>query len=276
VTAGPADSADPPDLAGMAGRPPLAIPVIDLNADLGESYGAWRLGDDDALLGVVTSANVACGFHAGDPLTIRRTCARAVEGGVAIGAQVSYSDLAGFGRREMVVPPAELEAEILYQVAALDGVARAEGGRVRYVKPHGALYNRAVWDAEQAAAIVAAVRSYDSRLPVLTLAGSATAVAAAAAGLPVVAEAFADRAYNDDASLVRRGLPGAVLTDPEVVAARVAGLVTRGRLRAVSGRELPISARSVCLHGDTPGAVRLARAVRAALEEAGARLAPFA
>ncbi|HXW44511.1 MAG TPA: 5-oxoprolinase subunit PxpA [Streptosporangiaceae bacterium] len=250
--------------------------VVDLNADLGESFGAWQLGDDEALLELVTSANVACGFHAGDPVTIRRTCARAVARGVVIGAQVSYRDLAGFGRREMAVPPVELEAEVLYQLAALDGVARAEGGRVGYVKPHGALYNRAVWDAEQAAAIAAAVASYNRELPILTLPDSAAAAAAEAAGVPVVTEAFADRAYNDDATLVRRGLPGAVLTDPDVVAARVAGLVTGGTLTSAAGAELSISARSVCIHGDTPGAVRLARAVRSALEQAGVGLVPFA
>jgi UPF0271 protein len=251
-------------------------PVVDLNADLGESYGAWRLGDDEALLATVTSANIACGFHAGDPLTIRQACAGAVSHGVAIGAQVSYHDLAGFGRREMSVPPAELEAEVLYQVAALDGIARAEGGRVSYVKPHGALYNRAARDPEQAAAIAAAVRSYDAGLPILTLPGSAAAAAAAEAGLPVVAEAFADRGYNDDATLVPRGRPGAVLTDSDVIAARVTTLVTRGTLLSAGGRELRISARSVCVHGDTPGAARLARAVRAALERAGVTLARFA
>jgi 5-oxoprolinase (ATP-hydrolysing) subunit A len=268
VTSGPAGPTDPAPAAGSL--------VVDLNADLGESYGAWRLGDDDALLEIVTSANIACGFHAGDPLTIRKACGGAVARGIAIGAQVSYRDLAGFGRREMAVPPEELEAEILYQLAALDGITRAEGGRVRYVKPHGALYNRAVWDAEQAAAIVAAVRSFDARLPVLTLPGSAVAIAAADAGLQVVAEAFADRAYNDDATLVRRGMPGAVLSDPDVVAARAAELVTSGTLRSAGGRELRISARSVCIHGDTPGAVQLVAAVRAALERAGVRLASFA
>jgi 5-oxoprolinase (ATP-hydrolysing) subunit A len=251
-------------------------PVVDLNADLGESYGAWRLGDDEALLGIVTSANVACGFHAGDPLTIRRTCALAVSRGVTIGAQVSYHDLAGFGRREMTVPPAELEAELLYQIAALDGMARAEGGRVRYVKPHGALYNRACRDPVQAGAIVAAVRSYDAGLPVLTLPGSATAAAAVEAGLPVVAEAFADRAYNDDGTLVSRSQPGAVLTDAGAVAARVTGLVTQGTLQSSAGTHLRIAARSICIHGDTPGAVTLAQAVRAGLEQAGVVLAPFA
>lgn len=250
--------------------------VVDLNADLGESYGAWRLGDDDALLAIVTSANVACGFHAGDPLTIRRACAGAVARGVTIGAQVSYHDLAGFGRREMTVPPGELEAEVLYQIAALDGVARAEGGRVGYVKPHGALYNRAARDPEQAAAIAAAMASYDPRLPLLTLPRCATARAAEQAGLPVVAEAFADRAYNDDGTLVPRGQPGAVLTDPAVIAARVAGLVTGGEIESVTGTRVALRPRSVCLHGDTPGAVGIAAAVRAALERAGATLAPFA
>jgi UPF0271 protein len=250
--------------------------VVDLNADLGESFGAWRLGDDEALLSVVTSANVACGFHAGDPLTIRRACAGAVARGVVIGAQVSYRDLAGFGRREMTVPPDELTAEVLYQIAALDGVARAEGGSVRYVKPHGALYNRAARDPEQAAAVAEAISSYDPRLPLLTLAGSAAAEAARAAGLTVVAEAFADRAYNDDGTLVRRGQPGAVLTDEGAVAARTVALVTGQDIESVTGKPLRLAARSVCVHGDTPGAARLATAVRAALERAGVELVPFA
>src|SRR3984957_9997401 len=183
-------------MSGPAGvdLPVLSLPVLDLNADLGESYGAWRLGDDEALLGLVTSTNIACGFHAGDPLTIRRACAAAVARGVAIGAQVSYRDLAGFGRREMDVPPDELAAEVLYQLAALDGIARAEGGRVRYVKPHGALYNRIARDPVQAQAVVAAVAAYDRALPLLTLPGSVAAQAAADAGLRAAAEAFADRA----------------------------------------------------------------------------------
>ncbi len=252
------------------------LKVVDLNADLGESYGAWRLGDDEALLAVVSSANVACGFHAGDPLTIRRACAAAVSRGVTIGAQVSYHDLAGFGRREMTVPPVELEAELLYQIAALDGVARAEGGRVGYVKPHGALYNRAARDPEQAAAVAAAVASYDRGLPLLTLPGSQSELAARQAGLRVVTEAFADRGYNDDGSLVPRSRPGAVLTDPGVVAARVAGLVTDGVIESVAGTQVLLSPRSICVHGDTPGAVTLASAVRAAMERAGATVAPFA
>jgi 5-oxoprolinase (ATP-hydrolysing) subunit A len=251
-------------------------PVVDLNADLAESFGAWRLGDDDALLAIVTSANVACGFHAGDPLTIRRACATAVARGVAIGAQVSYRDLAGFGRREMTVPPDELAAEVLYQLAAVDGIARAEGGRVGYVKPHGALYNRAARDPEQAAAIASAVCAFSPRLPVLTLPGSALERAAADLMLPAVTEAFADRAYRDDGSLVPRSEPGAVLTDPETVAGRAVAMVMHGAVPTVSGAALEISPRSICVHGDTPGAVALASAVRAALERAGVALAPFA
>jgi 5-oxoprolinase (ATP-hydrolysing) subunit A len=251
-------------------------PVIDLNADLGESFGAWRLGDDDALLSIVTSANIACGFHAGDPLTIRRACAAAVARGVSIGAQVSYRDLAGFGRREMAVPADELAAEVLYQIAALDGIARAEGGRVGYVKPHGALYHRAARDPVQAAAVAGAIRAYDAALPLLTLPGSAAATAGAAAGLTVVAEAFADRAYTADGKLVPRGQPGAVLSNPAFVAARAVAMVTSGAIEAAGGQTVRLDPRSICIHGDTAGAVALARAVRRALEEAGTLLVPFA
>ncbi|MEP7022652.1 MAG: 5-oxoprolinase subunit PxpA [Actinomycetota bacterium] len=251
-------------------------PVIDLNADLGESFGAWRLGDDAALLPLVTSANLACGFHAGDPLTIRRTCAGAVAHGVAIGAQVSYRDLAGFGRREMTVPPDELTAEVLYQIGALDGIARAEGGRVSYVKPHGALYNRAVRDPVQAAAIVSAVRAYSPALPVLTLPGGELASAAAAAGLSVVSEAFADRAYLADGTLMPRGQPGAVLTDPAAVASRAVLMATRQPVDSAGGAQITLNPRSICLHGDTEGAAGLARAVRAALQEAGVQVTAFA
>ncbi|MBO0835504.1 MAG: LamB/YcsF family protein [Actinobacteria bacterium] len=250
--------------------------AVDLNADLGESFGAWRLGDDEAMLAIVTSANIACGFHAGDPLTLRRACASAVARGVSIGAQVSYRDLAGFGRREMVVPPEELTAEIMYQIGALDGIARAEGGRVSYVKPHGALYNRAARDPEQAAAIAAAVVSYDPELPLLTLPGSATEAAAAELRLRSVAEAFADRGYTDDGALVPRGRPGAVLTDPALVAARAVSMVADGVVETIAGHHLELSPQSVCVHGDTPGAVQLAAAVRNALEQAGVTLAPFA
>ncbi|MEU4832883.1 5-oxoprolinase subunit PxpA [Streptosporangium sp. NPDC023615] len=250
--------------------------VIDLNADLGEGFGIWRLGDDAALLEVVTSANVACGFHAGDPLTIRRTCAAAVDRGVAIGAQVSYRDLAGFGRREMDVDAEELCAEVLYQLAAVDGIARAMGGRVSYVKPHGALYNRICRDPGQAEAVVAAVADHDASLPVLTLPGSAVHEIAAREGVPTVVEAFADRAYTGAGTLVSRRSPGAVLHDPATVARRAVRMATEGVVDAVDGTRVEVEARSICVHGDTPGAVLLARAVRDGLADAGVTLRAFA
>jgi UPF0271 protein len=249
--------------------------ALDLNSDLGEGFGVWRLGDDDALLGVVTSANVACGFHAGDPSTLRRVCERAVAGGVRIGAQVSYRDLAGFGRRRMDVEPGELADEIVYQLGALDGFARIAGDRVRYVKPHGALYNATVQDAGQAGAVVAAVRAYDASLPVLGLPGSQLLRQAEAAGLRAVREAFADRAYTPAGTLVSRREAGAVLHDPAEVVARCRDLAATGRIRAVDGSLVDVAAESICVHGDTPGAVELARRVRAGLEEAGVALRPF-
>jgi len=250
--------------------------VIDLNADLGEGFGVWRLGDDDALLEVVSSANVACGFHAGDPSTMRRVCAGAVERGVAIGAQVSYRDLAGFGRRFVDVDPAELADDVLYQLAALDGIARAEGGRVRYVKPHGALYNAAVHHEGQAHAVAGAVAAYDRGLPVLGLPGSALLRAAEAAGLHPVEEGFADRGYTPEGTLVPRRSPGALVSEPAVVAERAVRMATDGLVTAVDGTAVEFTVASVCVHGDTPGAVDLARRVRAALEDAGLRIAPFA
>jgi UPF0271 protein len=249
--------------------------TVDLNADLGEGFGVWRLGDDDALLGIVTSANVACGFHAGDPSTMRRVCTRAVTAGVAIGAQVSYRDLAGFGRRFVDVEPGELADDVLYQLAALDGVARASGGRVRYVKPHGALYNAVVTHEAQAAAVVAAVRDLDPSLPVLGLPGSALLRAAADAGLRTVAEGFADRGYRADGTLVPRREPGALVHDAAQVAARAVRMAAEGVVEAVDGTTVPVAVESVCVHGDTPGAVELARAVRAALAAAGLGPAAF-
>ena len=249
---------------------------MDLNSDLGEGYGRWTLGDDAALLEIVTSANVACGFHAGDPATIDRTVRTAVERGVAVGAQVSYPDLVGFGRREIDVPPGDLTADVLYQLGALEAFARAAGSRVRYVKAHGALYNRIVRDPVQAAAVAEAIRRYDPALPLLTLPGSAAAAAAAEAGIEAVGEGFADRAYTGDGRLVSRREPGAVLDDPGRVAARAARMATEGRVGTVDGGEVAVEVRSLCVHGDTPGAVELARAVRAALEEAGVVLEAFA
>ena len=249
---------------------------IDLNADLGEGFGIWRLGDDDALLGVVSSANVACGFHAGDPSTMRRVCLGAVAAGVTIGAQVSYRDLTGFGRRFIDVDPAELTDDVLYQLAALDGIARIAGGRVGYVKPHGALYNASVGHEGQALAVVEAVAAYDATLPVLGLPGSALLRAAAAAGLRTVAEGFADRGYTPEGTLVPRDRPGALVHDPAVVAERAARMAAEGVVIAVDGSAVAVEVDSVCVHGDTPGAVELARAVRTALESAGLTVGTFA
>ena len=249
---------------------------MDLNSDLGEGYGRWALGDDAALLEVVTSANVACGFHAGDPATIDRTVRTAVERGVAVGAQVSYPDLVGFGRREIDVPPDELTADVLYQLGALEAFAKAAGSRVRYVKPHGALYNRIARDPVQAAAVVEAIRRYDPALPLLTLPGSVAMEAAGEAGIPSVAEGFADRAYTAEGRLVSRREPGAVLHDPEQVAARAVVMATEHRVEAAGGEQVAVEVRSLCVHGDTPGAVDLARAVRTALEHAGVTLEAFA
>lgn len=251
-------------------------PVIDLNADLGESFGTWVLGDDDAMLHVVTSANVACGFHAGDPATLRRTVARAASLGVVVGAQVGYRDLAGFGRRRMDIAPEDLSADVLYQLGALEAMCRVAGTRVAYVKPHGALYTTAATDEAQARAVVAAVVAYDPTLPVLGLPGSVLLRVAAAEGLPAVPEAFADRGYDARGRLVPRSAPGALITDPDEVAERVVALVRDGALTSLDGTRVPVAARSVCVHGDTPGAVAIARAVRKALEDSGTPLAAFA
>ncbi|MCX5337858.1 LamB/YcsF family protein [Streptomyces sp. NBC_00140] len=249
---------------------------IDLNADLGEGFGRWQLTDDEQLLSVVTSANVACGFHAGDAATMRRVCEQAAERGVRIGAQVSYRDLAGFGRRAMDVPPAELAAEVAYQIGALEVFARAAGTRVSYVKPHGALYNRVVHDDEQAGAVVDGVLLADATLPVLGLPGSRLLELAAKAGLPAVTEAFADRAYTDVGTLVPRGEEGAVVTDPDTVVERSVGLARDGAVTAHSGARIEVRPRSLCLHGDTPGAVELARRVRERLTASGVLVAAFA
>jgi UPF0271 protein len=249
---------------------------VDLNSDLGEGFGTWRLGDDEAMLDVVTSANIACGFHAGDPRTLLTTCERAVERGVTIGAQVGYRDLPGFGRRFIDYEGADLIADVLYQLGALDGLARVAGGAVRYVKPHGALYNTIVHHEQQAAAVVEAVRRYDPELPVLGLPGSAFLRLAGRAGLPTIREAFADRGYRRDGTLVPRREPGALLHDPAEVAARMVKLVAEGTLTADDGTEVEIEADSLCVHGDTPGAVAMAQAVRQRLSTAGVRIAPFA
>jgi UPF0271 protein len=248
---------------------------IDLNADLGEGFGVWRLGDDEALLGLVSSANVACGFHAGDPSIMRRVCAQAAARGVAVGAQVSYRDLAGFGRRFVDVEPAELTDDLLYQLGALDGIARVSGTRVSYVKPHGALYNAAVTHEGHARAVVDAVIAFDRRLPVLGLPGSALLREAEVSGLRPVAEGFADRGYTATGALVPRTEPGALVRDRVAVAERAVRMAADGVVVAVDGTRLLMPVESVCVHGDTAGAVELARAVRTALEAAGLTVAPL-
>jgi 5-oxoprolinase (ATP-hydrolysing) subunit A len=248
---------------------------IDLNADLGEGFGVWRLGDDDAMLRIVTSANVACGFHAGDPAGLLRVCRSAAERGARIGAQVSYRDLAGFGRRFIDVTAEDLTADVVYQIGALQAIARASGSTVSYVKPHGALYNTIVTDRQQAAAVAEAVRLVDPALPVLGMAGSAFFDEAGRAGLRTVAEAFADRAYRPDGQLVSRREAGAVLHDPAEVAERVLGMVTEGHVTAIDGSEVELSAESVCVHGDSPGAVEIAAAVRDRLVASGVDVGAF-
>ncbi|KGN37774.1 LamB/YcsF family protein [Knoellia subterranea] len=257
--------------------------VIDLNSDLGEGFGRWTLGDDEAMLGLVTSANVACGFHAGDPSILRRVCAQAAERGVAVGAQVGYRDLAGFGRRHIDVDSAELVDEVIYQLAALDGIARVEGTRVSYVKPHGALYNDAASSPVVAGAVAEATAAYAGSAPsedaspfvLLGLAGSELLTAAEAVGLRPVAEAFADRAYTAEGLLVSRREPGAVLHDPATIAARCVRLATEGVVESIDGTTISVAAQSICVHGDTDGAVAIAREVRQALEGAGVEIRPF-
>jgi 5-oxoprolinase (ATP-hydrolysing) subunit A len=254
----------------------VRVAGIDLNADLGEGFGVWRLGDDDAMLAIITSANVACGFHAGDPAGLLRVCRSAAERGVRIGAQVSYRDLAGFGRRFIDVAADDLAADLVYQIGALQAIARASGSAVSYVKPHGALYNTIVTHRDQAAAVAEAVAMVDPALPVLGMAGSALFEEAARRDLRTVAEAFADRAYRPDGQLVSRREAGAVLHDPAAIAERVLGMVTSGRVTAIDGSQVPVTVESVCVHGDSPGAVQIATAVRDRLTAAGVQIGAFA
>jgi UPF0271 protein len=249
--------------------------VLDLNSDLGESFGRWVLGDDDAMLGLVTSANVACGFHAGDATTLRRTCAKAAECEVVVGAQVGYRDLAGFGRRFVDMDPGELADDVLYQIGALEGLCRVAGTRVRYVKPHGALYNTTVHHETQARAVAEAVRAYDAALPVLGLPGSLLLAAAEKAGLRAVPEFFVDRGYTPEGTLVPRSQEGALLHDPAEVTARVVRMVREGVVAAVDGSDVAVHAESACVHGDSPGAVAMATAVREGLAAAGVDLHAF-
>ena len=246
------------------------MPHIDLNSDLGESLGAWTMGDDAAMLDLVSSANVACGFHAGDPVGLLKTLRAAAERHVVVGAHVAYRDLVGFGRRPMDVPHAELVGDVIYQIGALQGLARAAGTTVRYVKPHGALYNTIAHDRAQAGAVIEAVQALDGDLALVVLAGWARE-----AGLTVIEEAFADRGYTPQGTLVSRREPGAVLHDAQAVAARMLQLVREGTVPAVDGSPVAVRADSICVHGDSPRAVAMARAVRARLQDAGVAIRPF-
>jgi UPF0271 protein len=249
---------------------------MDLNSDVGESFGPWPMGDDAAMFAHVTSANIACGFHAGDPSGIARTARSAVAAGVAIGAHVGYRDLAGFGRRFIDCSETELADDVAYQIGALQALVHREGGEVRYVKPHGALYNAIVRNEVQARAVVDAVASLDPSLALLLLPGSAAGRIAQARGIRVVGEAFADRAYTPAGALVPRGDAGAVLTDAPAVSRRMVRFAEEGVIESIDGTPLRIDAESICLHGDTPGAVAMASAVRSALDEAGVGIRSFA
>lgn len=249
---------------------------IDLNSDVGESFGSWTMGDDTAILAVVSSANVACGFHAGDPSTIRATCRIATQSGVTVGAHVGYRDLPGFGRRFLDIEPHALADEVVYQIGALQALATAEGAVVRYVKPHGALYNTIVHHTAQAQAVVDGVRAVGGDLAILGLADSEVLRLAERAGIRAVTEAFADRAYTPEGTLVPRSRPGSVLHDADAIARRVVQMATEATVAAIDGTVIPISADSICVHGDTPGAAAIAASVRGALLAAGVSIDAFA
>jgi UPF0271 protein len=242
---------------------------IDLNADVGESLGPWPMGADAELIPLMTSVNVACGFHAGDPLVIRRTVRLALDAGVTVGAHPGYPDLVGFGRRAMAMAPAELEAAVLYQVAALAGIVAAEGGRLAHVKPHGALYHRVAADPAAASAFVAAVARLGPGLRVVAPPGAATLSVARDVGVGVLVEGFADRVYEADGRLRSRELAGALHEEPAAAAAQAVGIARDGRVTAGDGTLISLRADTLCIHGDTPGAVMIARAVRAGLLAAG-------
>ncbi|PWR03654.1 LamB/YcsF family protein [Meridianimarinicoccus roseus] len=249
---------------------------VDLNADMGESFGPWVMGRDADLLRIVTSANIACGFHAGDPDVMARTMRLAVENGVGIGAHPGFADLQGFGRRRMSLPASQLRNLVQYQLGAAQAIARAAGGRVAHLKLHGALANMAADDAAMATACYEAALEIDPDLIVMVLVGTAQERAAEALGCRIAGEIFADRAYNDDATLVDRSLPGAVIHDPQVAARRIAGMVAAGAILTEGGLSLPARIDTICLHGDTPEAVAIAAAVRGALEADGVTLARLA
>lgn len=247
---------------------------IDLNCDMGESFGAYTIGADEAVMASITSANVACGYHAGDPRVMRRTVRLARMAGVAVGAHPGFPDLVGFGRREMRVAPQDIEDMVLYQIGALDAVARSEGVRLAHVKAHGALYNMAVTDAAVAAAVARAVAAFDPELIFFALPQSALARAAEDIGLQVALEAFADRGYEADGSLTPRSRDGAVIHDVDTVVARALRMIVDGLVITSDGSRLEMRVDTICTHGDTPGAQLLTRALRAGLERAGVTVAP--
>jgi UPF0271 protein len=248
---------------------------IDINSDLGESFGAWKMGDDSAMLDIVSSANVACGFHAGDPTGILKTLKAAAERGVAIGAHVGYRDLAGFGRRNMDPSSEELIGDVIYQIGALQGLAKAAGTRVTYVKPHGALYNTIAIDSRQGKDVIDAILAIDPSLVLMALAGSQLVEQARAAGLTVVAEAFADRAYTPEGNLVSRREKGSVLHDPDLIAERMVRMVTEGVIEAIDGTLTKVDAQSICVHGDSEGAVAMAKRLREKFEQSGLTIRSF-
>ncbi|MEW1963057.1 5-oxoprolinase subunit PxpA [Microbacterium sp. NPDC077644] len=250
--------------------------VIDLNSDLGENVADRVVSDDAAMLEIVTSANVSCGFHAGSPEGIRETLAAAVHRGVVIGAHPGYRDYENFGRTNVEIDSPTLQAHVEYQLGALMGLAAAVGGRVAYVKPHGALYNNIARDERQSADVVAAIKAIDPSLVLLGLAGGVVLDVASRAGLAVAAEAFADRAYQPDGQLVSRTQSGAVLHDPAAVAERMVRLADEGVIRAIDGTDVRVDAQSICVHGDSPGSIAMAAETKRMLQDAGIAIAPFA
>ena len=249
--------------------------TVDLNADLGESFGRYTLGMDGRILPVISSANIACGFHASDPVVMEKTVLLAKQAGAAVGAHPGYPDLMGFGRRNMAVSPAEARAYILYQLGALDAFLRPLGMKMQHVKPHGAFYNMAAVDYTLAKAVCEAVRDFDPGLVLLGLSGSKLIRAAEDTGLEACSEVFADRAYREDGTLVPRNRPGAVITDEQEAIRRVVRMVTEGKVTAVTGKDVSIRADSVCVHGDGEKAVLFAQSIRKALEENGIRVSPM-
>ena len=257
----------------QAGESPR--PKVDLNADIGESFGIYKIGEDELLLRTITSGSIACGFHAGDPMVMRHTVRLAAQAGVSIGAHPGFPDLAGFGRREMTIEPREITDLVLYQLGALSAIARAEGTALRHVKPHGALYNMSVRRADTAEAIARAVASFDDTLVLVGLPGSELLSAAFRLGLSVAAEGFADRSYEKDGSLTPRHVAGAVVSDPGHAAERAVRMVRDRKVAARDGSTISLKVDTICVHGDTPGAADLAAAVRAGLEQAGITVAPL-